>query len=639
MLRYWRHWAAVLVCLAATATAYWPGLSGGYLFDDVPNIVDNTDVHVTTLDPQSWRAAALSSPSPELRRPLAMLSFAANYYYTRLDPFPMKGVNLLIHLLNGLLLWRVLLKLLLIWRGQQQLQLTDESRLRLVALGVTAAWLLAPINLSAVLYIAQRMESMAQLFVLGGFWLYLHGREHMLRGAIGSGVALCAAGLAGGSAIGLLSKESSVLLPVYTLLAEWALLRFASPTRSGWRALWITYGLLLLLPAALGLAWLLPRTIFGNAYSGRPFNLEQRLLTETRVLVDYIRWTLLPYPGGLSFYHDDIPLSQGWLNPWTTLASTALLAAGIAAAALLRRCLPLFALGIGWYFAAHLLTATVIPLELVFEHRNYFASAGLLLAGASLLLALPPGQGWLRKALPVLGLALFAVVTRIRSEEWSHPIKFAYAEAVRHPGSARANIELGQTLAAASHYRADSKLIDPAMTAFERAAALPDSSIGPLSGLIIVASHMHRRIDPEWWTRMAEKLQAQPPSAESVTALEALSDCQRKQECPPQTEELLNAYLAALDHPPPSGRLLASYGTFAANMLGDYPTAERALADALNLLPTVNGIRFNLVKVMLLQNQFALAAKVLDGQDTKSSGPDDSGQAQRLRQVIDSHSN
>ena len=47
-----------------------------------------------------------------------MLSFAANYYFTQLAPMPMKLTNLLIHLLNGVLLWLVLKKLLQLWNAR-----------------------------------------------------------------------------------------------------------------------------------------------------------------------------------------------------------------------------------------------------------------------------------------------------------------------------------------------------------------------------------------------------------------------------------------------------------------------------------------------------------------------------------------
>ena len=49
-----------------------------------------------------------------------------------------------------------------------------------LALIVSAAWMLLPINLMAVLYVVQRMESLCQVFVLAGLWAYLHGRRMML---------------------------------------------------------------------------------------------------------------------------------------------------------------------------------------------------------------------------------------------------------------------------------------------------------------------------------------------------------------------------------------------------------------------------------------------------------------------------
>ena len=56
----------------------------------------------------------------------------------------------------------------------------------------------------------------------------------------------------------------------------------------------------------------------------------------------------------------------------------------VAAAFALRHRLPMFSLGLFWFLGAHLLTSSVLPLELVFEHRNYFALLGVLLAIAEL---------------------------------------------------------------------------------------------------------------------------------------------------------------------------------------------------------------------------------------------------------------
>ncbi len=633
-VRGWRYRATVLLVLLLTAAVYSPGLAGGYLFDDAPNIVDNQDLHVSSLDWNEWRIAALASPSAELRRPLAMLSFAANYYFTGLDPFPMKLANLLIHLLNGLLLWQVLLETLRFWQ-KRQFPAPPDSTVQWAALGIACAWMLAPINVSGVLYVVQRMESLAQVFVLGGLWLYLCGRRKMLGPEVGRGALLCACGLLAGSGIGALSKESAVLLPVYAALLELLILRFECGTPGGRRALWAIFGLLLIIPMLIGLAWLVPRSISTAAYSGRPFTLGERLLTECRVLVSYIGWTLFPEPARLSFYHDDLPLSRGWLQPPTTLISAGAIAGLIAAAVVLRRRLPLFSLGIGWYFAAHLLTSTIIPLELVFEHRNYFASAGLLLAAGALILAIPREFSLLRVALPVLALAAFSAVTWLRAMEWRHPLQLAYSEAGKHPQSARANYELGRTLIVASGYRQDSKLIDPAMTAFERAGQLADGGASPWSAMIVVAGHMHRSTSPEWWSNLTEKLAQQPPSAESISALESLSTCQHQGDCPEQTQALLSAFLAALGHPAPSGRLLAAYGTFAANQLGDYALAEQALSDALLQLPDVSSIRINLVKIMLLEGKADRAREVLATIDAKSLSSVDADHLIALRRAVD----
>ena len=65
----------LLAALVLTTIVYWPGLSGSYLFDDYPNIVDNHSVQPHDASLPSLVGAALSSPSSEFKRPLASLSF------------------------------------------------------------------------------------------------------------------------------------------------------------------------------------------------------------------------------------------------------------------------------------------------------------------------------------------------------------------------------------------------------------------------------------------------------------------------------------------------------------------------------------------------------------------------------------
>lgn len=624
---------ALLASLVFTALLYRPGLSGDYLFDDFPNIVDNADVHVASLHWRDWERAALASPSHDLPRPLAMLSFAASYRLAGLDPWAMKAVNLGIHLLNGALLWLVLRGLLRLWNARRPQPLADEA-LAWIASGVAAAWLVCPINLSPVLYVVQRMESLAQTFVLCGLALYLEGRRRMLRD--GSGIAVAAAGLLLGAGLGALCKESAVLLPLYAVLVEWALLRFDSAAPGGRRALWTMYVALLFVPAAIVLAVLLQRFLPAAAFSARPFTLAQRLLTECRVLVDYVRWTLLPTPRSLGFYHDDIAVSQGWLLPPATLVCAVLIAAALAAAVLLRRRMPLLALGIAWYFAAHLLTATIVPLELVFEHRNYFASIGLLLAAASLLMEIPPRLVLLRWSLPLLAIAAYGAETGMRAREWSDPIRFAESEAAEHPQSPRAVYELGRTLAIASGYRTDSGLIRPAMQAFERAARLPNSGAAASAGLILMASHMQLPVPDNWWQRLIAKLSARAPSVDDIDALRDISACQRKGECAPEVQPLLQAFIAALGHPNPRPDLLAEYAAFCANGLHDYPLAARVMQDAVAMRPDDTGFRIDLTRILLLKGDTAAASAAFAPLEQAQLDPAEVAQVAALKHQIQS---
>src|SRR5690606_38727533 len=100
-------WPSLAALLVLEALVYWPGLRGGFVFDDYPNIVDNRLLHVDWNDGwREWLAAAFSSPASALQRPLASLTFAVNHALTGLDPYWMKLANLGIHLLNA---WLVLL--------------------------------------------------------------------------------------------------------------------------------------------------------------------------------------------------------------------------------------------------------------------------------------------------------------------------------------------------------------------------------------------------------------------------------------------------------------------------------------------------------------------------------------------------
>jgi hypothetical protein len=587
-------WFWLVLLLAATAAVYWPGLGGGYAFDDFPNIVFNNALHAQSLQWSDLLAAAFSSHASELQRPLAMLSFAVQYYFTGLAPVPLKLANIAIHLFNTLLLFALVRKLLATTQaGGKHAGHTDS-----VALITAAFWALLPINLTAVLLIVQRMEILSHTFVFAGLWLYLDGRRRLIDG--GPGWLRILAGLLPCTALGLLSKESAALLPLYAFCLEFFVFGFrtAGTTRDH-RLLWL-FGLVLLLPSVLGVAWLLPQALSPQAFSGRNFDLTERLLTEPRAVLDYLRWTLLPTLNQLGLYHDDYVVSRSVQQPPTTLLALLAIPALLAAAWCARRQRPLMALGLCWFLAAQALTATFLPLELVFEHRNYFASLGLCLVLVDVLLlsdgdARRQQAGWL---VAILLLSFYGVTTYLRAVEWSDPLRFAVTEARKHPLSPRAAYQLGQTLVMASETGNNAALSTSAFMALERARSLPRSGILPVQGLLIFASSNKRPLKQEWWQDIDGKLQHDPIGAQELGALAALTRCAVEERCHFPQEQMLALFDASLSQGK-NAEIFNIEGDYVLKVVREPSLAVRLWRESVALAPRNPQYRINLAELLI----------------------------------------
>jgi hypothetical protein len=136
----------------------------------------------------------------------------------------------------------------------------------------------------------------------------------------------------------------------------------------------------------------------------------------------------------MGFYHDDMAVSKGLMTPVTTSGSILLLAALVALAVMLRRRQPVIALGILFFLVAHLMESTILPLDLMFEHRNYLASFGMLLALVALLAQLIRQPRVLAAAGIVLLLS-WSSLTVVRAGIWGSPSLLAAHAAAVHPDS------------------------------------------------------------------------------------------------------------------------------------------------------------------------------------------------------------
>lgn len=525
------RWIAAIVLLAVTAAVYFPGLGGRFLFDDYPNIVSNPRVHMETLDLESLRAALSAYEPGEIGRPIATLSFALDHLVAGKNPLMYKVTSLAVHLVNAGLVFLLTVRILgLAW---------PTRRTTAAAFAVAVAWAAHPIQVSSVLYVVQRMETLSTTFVLAALLAYIRGRVAQTQGQPGGAWLLTSALLAG---IGLLSKETAALFPAYALALELTLLRFSATADATSRALKVTYAVMVAAAVALYFFVALPYFSTPENYQLRDFSAWERLLTQFRILPLYVSWILLPSPDSLVFYYDHLQPSRGLTTPWTTAAGAAALVTAITFAIKWRKSAPLSAFGILFFFCSHLITSNVIPLELAFEHRNYLALLGVLLTLADGISRIPTrdGPAVVRAAIGVILIGL-AALTAIRSATWGNPFLLATDLAQRNPFSARASNDLGEQYMILAGGDSNSPFYSMAREEFTRGSTLPGSSILPEQALILLAATAGQAADQSTWRSLIHKLESQPVQPQSQSGVIALVR-QRQQGVAMDDQNLAAAY-------------------------------------------------------------------------------------------------
>jgi tetratricopeptide (TPR) repeat protein len=515
-------WLSLLVVLGVIV--YLPGISGPWLFDDFSNILRNTFIRITALDADSLYHAAYSLQAGPLMRPVAMLSFALNYYFAGgfTDTTSYKLTNLAIHGLNGLLIfWLVRLILTRVdslrpaARARANTSVSVSTKAALVAL----LWMVHPIQLTSVLYVVQRMTELSALFMLLGMIGYLKGRTRIIDGRP-HGVWLMLVSLCATLALGMLSKENAVLLPVFVLVMEFTLFSGELPWRR-WPELSAGAKYLILAFVIVSAVVLLVGVVdyAAGGYHKRSFTLAQRALTETRVLVFYISLIVLPRINAFGLYHDDIALSTSLVDPWTTLFSIVFLVSLLCVALITRKKHPLLCLGILWYFVGHLLESTIIPLEIAHEHRNYIASLGALLCLFYFFdwAARKYNNRKLWLSLPVL-IVVFGSVTTLRAWQWSNELLLHTYEALHHPDSAIIQSSLASELTKYGRYR-------EAKEAMHTAARLSPDDASHLIWLHMLAARQKAVPDADEQKRLVELLATKPITPTTDMMIENAIGC------------------------------------------------------------------------------------------------------------------
>ena len=466
--------AAVLFFL--TFSVYCNTFNAEWQFDDKPNILNNNYLHLRDLEAESLIQTFFTNPTDpgnfakKIYRPVSFLTFSINWYFGKDKVFGYHIVNFLIHFLTTTFLFIAILYLLETpnLRGK-----FNRSRYFIAFLS-TALWAIHPIQTQAVTYIVQRMASMAAMFYILSLLCYVQCRTsasslHRIFFLLGCVLTFLLA---------LGSKENAAMLPVSLLLIEVTCFQ-----KLNWRFIKKSYiwgsvavGAMILILAAwvfnpdITFSWL-------NGYQNRPFTLAERILTEPRIVLFYLSQIFFPLPNRLSVEHDVI-LSTSFFQPWTTLPAIllTLLLIGLGISQIRKR--PIMALSILFFFFNHIIESTVIPLELIFEHRNYLPSMFLFLPIAA-------GFKWLYdyystnklplltyvlSSLLVLLIVCLGVSTYVRNLAWATEVSLWQDAMKKAPQSARPLTNLAWQMA----YGPDAKpsQYNEALKLYEKAKAL-----------------------------------------------------------------------------------------------------------------------------------------------------------------------
>ncbi len=500
--------------------------------DDIPALQGMQTVHNVG---DAYRYI-LTGTAGELGRPVALASFFLDDNTWPSPPYRFKRTNLQLHLLTGVALAWLSLLLCRVMNQQQ------EARNQTIAVITMGVWLLHPFNVSTTLYVVQRMAQLSMLFTVIGLLAYTHGRITAARNVAG-GYLWMSTGIAIGGTLATLSKENGVLILLFALAIEYLILRQGgvdSPRK--WNR-WAT--VFLFLPLTVFVSWLLWRIpSIQSGFAARPFSMSERLMTESRIIFDYLGHIIVPVRQGTGIFHDDYVLSRSLLDPISTLLAVGgLIGLGLTAF-LSRTRYPVLAFAIIWFFISHLLESTIFPLELYFEHRNYLAMYGILFAMVYYLFTIPSDVSkFLQASLVIFGI-LTAVTTARAAALWGNPLALATVWALEHPGSYRSQQNAASVWLRYGNFEKSAEFLTKAT------AINPDITSPPLQLAVV-----HCLQGKEWDDAEFESLESRLSESRYDTAvaqtLEFIFQKQREKRCltltPDDTLRLIRALQANPD--------------------------------------------------------------------------------------------
>jgi|SaaInlStandDraft_4_1057021.scaffolds.fasta_scaffold03931_3 protein O-mannosyl-transferase len=386
-------------------------LNGDFLVDDLDLIVENEQIKSLGNFFSFFTSSPIGGALSDLYRPLHTLMNALIYSLFELNPAPYHFVNILFHIANSYLVYKLL----------KVFKFSDIARL----LGALL-FLLHPVQTESVAYVAGLPEPMGAFFVLSGLLVFVAGiksKKNFWKYLLASVGIFCLA---------LLSKEAMVIfvpLSLLLVLYLWGGLNKKAKKKS-------LYGLGVF--AVLACLYLYLKFTYLH-FGGEEIELAKesiyteslylRLINFIYVLWDYM--VLIVFPLDLFFIKpysgvDTLFNLQG-------IVSVLGLLAGLVLAGLSYRKKKIVFVGVLWFLFAMIPYSGIVPLNAIyFEHWLYISILGWIIPFIYLFDYFKKSQT--KKNFLIISLAilvLFMGRTIMRNYEWANLQGF-YENEIEH---------------------------------------------------------------------------------------------------------------------------------------------------------------------------------------------------------------
>lgn len=416
---------SILIITVVSIIVYGNSLKNGFVLDDKYIIESNRTIRSLNNIPGFfiagyWAGTRYEKESSSLYRPLVITTYAIDYSIWKLKPFGYHLENLIIHTINGLLIFYIVLVIL--------------DKKQWPALIVSLLFITHPVHVEAVAGVVGRAELLAALFFLSSFCCYAGNRKLQ-----GSSTGYIVSSVFFGFA--LLCKETALVLPGIIILYD--LYRFKDIKElkkntvryAGYLMMIVLY--FIIRYAALG-------EFFSSAGKGIFYKqtVQARFLTMFRVFVDYIK--MLFYPAGLKADYTDYTYSL--VLGYGVIISILIFITAIIIFLVSYRKNKVVFFSAGWYLICLLPVSNIIPFGAVMAERLlYLPSIGYCIG--LVLLAMEGVSDNRRKQLYsgffIILIMLFSAGTIKYNSRWfSNDTLWEYA-VKKTPGNARVHYAVG----------------------------------------------------------------------------------------------------------------------------------------------------------------------------------------------------